>query len=199
MPSLLLVPLRACQVHRFPTRGPRASRVLPHCCYLVWGGYCLSSCVREGTPLRSAARGAHEPVLRSHGAFQSHPAVSRKQQKKNPFAQGRCRAESPDQGPPVCWHLPLNIRGAGAAPVPQVTSAWVRRWGGGVQSAGSCFLQFQWAAHRAPTGLAPRREMRQWRPGTTRHMPGHAGQPGGKEAGRIRCSTETEKLGALCI
>ena len=38
LPSgLLLAPLRACQVHRFPPGGPRASRVLPHCCHLVWG------------------------------------------------------------------------------------------------------------------------------------------------------------------
>ena len=38
LPSgLLLAPLRACQVHRFPPGGPRALRVLPHCCHFVWG------------------------------------------------------------------------------------------------------------------------------------------------------------------
>ena len=31
--ALLLAPLRACQVHRFPPGGPRASRMLPHCCH----------------------------------------------------------------------------------------------------------------------------------------------------------------------
>ena len=38
LPSgLLLVPLRACQVHRFPPGGPHTLHVLPHCCHFVWG------------------------------------------------------------------------------------------------------------------------------------------------------------------
>ena len=37
-----------------------SSLVLPHCCYLVWGGHRLSNCVWEGTGPRSAAPGVHK-------------------------------------------------------------------------------------------------------------------------------------------
>ena len=72
LPSgLLLAPLRACQVHRFPPGGPRASRVraaplLPFCV-----GCIVATQLRTGEcgAAVGAARGALKPVLRS--AFQS--------------------------------------------------------------------------------------------------------------------------------
>ena len=54
LPSgLLLVPLRACQVHRFPLGGPRALRVLPHCCPTAFGVGCVVA-----TQLRTGECGA---------------------------------------------------------------------------------------------------------------------------------------------
>ena len=53
---------RRCQ-HRRRCRRRRRRRChrcgLPHCCYLVWGGYGLSNCVREGTGCTSTSTSSH--------------------------------------------------------------------------------------------------------------------------------------------
>ena len=45
--------------------------MLPHCCYLVWGGYGLSNCVREGTGRTSTSASSH-----SHRIFTTASNVS---------------------------------------------------------------------------------------------------------------------------